>query len=153
MDIHTTFLKKEFHHKVKINLKLLDALTKNTDTILFVDLLKRIIQKVPDQRGTCEDLIDHVALKSNEERFMIFRYLAKKCFDGDKCINKYLVKMMDKKEVHKEGFLGEASDEWKKYLAEAAKFLQLKPDTKTCSSLIKLFNMKMVIKYIYHIFL
>ena len=142
LDIHTTFSKGKFNHKVKIDLQLLEALTKNTDTILFIDLIKRMIQEVPHQRETCKDLIKHAALKENE-RFQIVQYLAGKCFDEDKCINEYLVKVMDKKEVHMEGFLGEDSAEWKELLAQAADF-SLKPDIKVCSSLLEIFYDKVI---------
>ena len=140
LDFNTKFLNSKFHHKVKIDLQLLEVLTKDTDTILFIDLIKRIIQEVPDQRETCEDLIEHAALKSNEERVEIVERLAKKCFDGDKCKNEYLVKVMNKKEVHMEGFLGEDSAEWKELLAETTKLPKLKPDIKTCSSLLKILS-------------
>ena len=152
LDFNTKFLKGEFHHKVKIDLQLLEDTTKNTDTILFVDLIKRMIKEVPDQRKTCENLIEHAALKSHEERLQVVEHLAKKCFKWDKCKNEYLVKVMDKKEVHLEGSLGENSAEWKKVLAEAAKLSQLKPDIKTCSSLINIFK-KDVIKSHHHYFL
>ena len=139
MDIHTTFLKNECHHKVKIDFKHLAVLTKDTDTILFIDLLKRMIQEVPDQRETCEDLIEHAALKSVEGRLKIVGDLAGKCFDGDKCINEYLVKVMNKKEAHMEGSLGEKSAEWKELLAEVSNLPGI-PDIKTCSSLVCIFH-------------
>ena len=139
LDIHTTFLKNEFHHKIKIDLQLLEDMTKNTDTILLIDLIKRMIQEDPDQRETCEDLIEHAALKDNEERFKIVLYLAGKCFENDECKNEYLVKVIDKKEVHLEGFLGKDSAEWKEFLAEAAKLPEPKEDIKICSSLLKIF--------------
>ena len=152
--ITTTFSKGKFHHTVKINLQLLEALKKNTDTILFVDLIKRMIQEDPDQREICENLIEHAALKDDEERLKIVRDLADKCFDGDTCRNEYLVKVMDKKEVHMEGSLGENSAEWKEFLAEAANNSQLKPEIKSCSSLVKIFYTKTVIKSNYkHFFL
>ena len=146
MDINIKFLNGEFHHKVKIDLQPLEDMTKDTDTILFIDLIKRMIQEVPYQRGICEDLIEHAVLKSYEERLEILQLLAGKCFDGDECRNEYLVKVMDKKEVHMEGSLGHDSAEWREFLAEAAKNPELKPNIKTCSSLLKIFNIKMVIK-------
>ena len=152
MDIHTTFLNGEIYHKVKIDLKLLEALTKDTDTILLIDLIKRMIQEVPDQRETCEDLIEHAALKSNEERLEIVELLANKCFNEDECINEYLVKVINKREVHMEGAMGEDSAEWKEFLFETANYPELKPDIKICSSLVKIFNNK-VIKSNYRHFL
>ena len=150
--ITTTFTKSEFHHNLKIDLQLLKALTKDTDTILLIDLIKRMIQKVPDQRETCENLIDHVALKSNEERLKIVRNLAEKCFDLDNCKNEYLMKVMDKKEVHMEGFLGEDSAEWREFSAETGKNPNLKLDIKICSNLFKIFK-GWVIKSNYNQFL
>ena len=152
MAITTTFLKGEFHHNLKIELQLLEALTKDTDTILSIDLIKRMVHKYPDQRETCENLIEHAALKSNEERVKIVRHLAEKCFDKDECINEYLVKVIDKKEVHMDGSLGEDSAEWREFLAEVAKLSQLKPDIKTCSNLLKMFQ-ALVIKSNYNQFL
>ena len=137
--ITITFSQNEFHHKVKIDLKLLEALTKDTDTILFIDLIKRMIQEVPDQRENCEDLIEHAALMNNEERLEIVQHLAEKCFNRNKCINEYLVKVMDKKEVHMEGSMGENSDEWKKFFTETAKYPD-SPDIKKCSSLLMIFD-------------
>ena len=138
MAITSTLFKSEIKIESKISLKLLDALTKDTDTILFIDLIKRMIQEVPDQRETCEDLVEHAALKSKEERLQIIKHLAEKCFDGDKCKNEYLVKVMNKKKVHMEGSLGEDSAEFHKLLAEISK-LPNGPDIKTCSSLLKTF--------------
>ena len=146
MAITSTFFKNEISHDYKINLKLLDSLTKDTDTILFIDLIKRMIEKVPDQRQTCESLIHHAALKTNKGRLEIVQHLAGKCFDGDKCINEYLVKVMDKKEVHMEGALGEDSAEWKKLLAETSK-LPDSPDIKKCSSLLKIFTKQVIIRF------
>ena len=142
--ITTTFFRSEIHHKVKINLQLFEALTKDTNTILFIDLVKRMIQEVPEQRETYENLIDHASLKSNYERLQIVLHLADKCFDGNKCNNEYLVKVMDKKKVHMEGFLGEDSAEWEEFLAEVAKNLKLKPDIRSCSSLLKIFKGKVI---------
>ena len=136
--ITTTFSKGEFHHKVKIDLQFLEDMTKDTDTILFIDLLKRMIKEVPDHRETCEDLIEHAALKSKNEQCWIVRDLVDKCFDENKCINEYLVKVMDKKEVHMKGSLGEDSAAWKELLAETSK-LPEHPDIKICSSLLKIF--------------
>ena len=129
---------------MKIDLQLLEDISKNTDTILFIDLIKRMIQEVPDQRETCEDLIKHAALKNEKKRFDIVKHLANKCFDRDKCINEYLVKVMDKKKVHMEGALAEDSAEWKEFLAETAQFSTLNPDIKTCSSLLKIFHNKVI---------
>ena len=140
----TTFSKGEFYHKVKIDFELLEALTKDTDIILFIDLIKRMIQEVPEQRQTCEDLIEHAALKSDQERLKIVEHLANKCFDGKRCKNEYLVNMMDKKEVHMEGFLEEDSVEWRELLAEVAK-LPEHPDFKICSSLLKIFAVEVII--------
>ena len=142
--ITTTFLKGEFHHKVKIDLQLLEDMNKITDTILLIDLVKRMIQEVPDQRGTCEDLLEHAALKNNVERLEIVQRLAVKCCRRKFYKNEYLVKVMDKKKVHMEGFLGEDSAEWKEFLAEAAKLPKLKPDIKICSSLLEIFYYKVV---------
>ena len=120
--ITSAFLNCEFHHKVKIDLKLLDRFRTDTDTILFIDLIKRMIKKDPNQRETCENLIDHAALKSHKGRVEIVQHLADKCFYFKIfCFNEYLVKMMNKKEVHMEGSLGEDSDSWKDLLAEVAK--------------------------------
>ena len=140
-----TFLNGETNHKVKIDFKLLEALSKDTDNILFMDLIKRMIKKDPDQRQTCEDLIEHAALKGNEQRLEIVQHLAEKCFDGDECINEYLVKVIDKKEVHMEGALGEDSAKWKKLLVETSKFQAIKPDI--CSSLLKIFAGQVIIYF------
>ena len=147
--ITTTFFNGEFNHKVKIDFKLLEALSKDTDTILFIDLIKRLFKEDPDQRETCEYLIDHAALKNEKRRLLIVGDLADKCFDGDECKNEYLVKMMDKKELHLEGALGEDSIEWKEFLAEASK-LPGNPDIKICSSVVYIFH---VIKSQHKLFL
>ena len=135
LEITLKSFKNKINHKVKIDLKLLKTLTIDTDSILLVDLIKRMIQEVPDQRETCEDLIDHAALKSIEERLQIVQFLAGKCIDDE-----FLVKLIDKREVHMEGFLGEDSAAWKEVLAEAEKYPKLKPTITTCSSLLKIFS-------------
>ena len=149
LDIHTTFLKNEFHHKIKIDLQLFEDLTKDTDTILLIDLIKRMIQENPDQRETCQDLIEHAALKNEEKRCEIVLYLACKCFKHDECINKYLVKVINKREVHMEGCMGEDSAEWKAFLAETAKNFELKPNIKICSSLLKIFYNEVIMSNYY----
>ena len=141
MVITMNLSRDKMHHEVTIKLKLLDELRTNTDSILFIDLLKRMVEKIPDQRETCEHLIGHAALKSNQERLEIVQLLAEKCFDGDECINEYLIKVMDKNEVHMEGSLAEDSAEWKKLLAEVANF---QTDIKKCSSLLKIFAVQVI---------
>ena len=141
LDINIKFVNGKIQHRMIIDSLLLDALTKDTDTILFIDLIKRMIQKVPDQRETCKNLIQHAALKNKKKRFEIVKLMANKCFDEDKCINAYLVKVMDKKEVHMKGSLAEDSAEWIKLEVEAAKF---QADVKICSSLLKIFAEKVV---------
>ena len=142
--ITITFLNGKFHHKVKIDLKLLEALTKDTDNILFIDLIKRMIKEIPEHRQTCEDLIDHAALKSDQKRLEIVQHLADKCYDGDECRNEYLVKVMNKKELHVEGALGEDFAGWKEVLAEFGK-LPVKPNFKACSSLLMMFTKQVII--------
>ena len=142
LDINIKFVNGEIQHSMVIDSLLLDALTKDTDTILFIDLIKRMIKKVPDQRQTCEDLLKHVALKNEKGRLEIVQLMANKCFNADECINAYLVKVMDKKEVHMEGSLAEDSAEWKKLLAEVANF---QTDIKKCSSLLKIFAVQVVL--------
>ena len=145
LDVHVKFVNGAIQHKTIIDSQLLDALTKDTDTILFVDLIKRMIKRVPDQRQTCENLIEHAALKTNKDRFEIVQLMAVKCFDGNECKNEYLVKMMNKKEVHLKGSLAEGSAEWEKLLDEAAKYPELKPDIKKCSDLLKVFAVEVII--------
>ena len=144
LDFNIKFQNDEIHHTVKIDLQLLEALTKDTDTILFIDLIMRMIKEVPDQRETCESLIEHVAFQNEEGWLEIVQLLAEKCFNGDECVNEYLAKILDKKEVHMEGFLGEDSAEWKELLAEIAKF-SVKPNLKICSSILKMFAEQVLI--------
>ena len=130
--------------KVRIDLRLFNELQTNTDSILFIDMIKRMIKEVPAHRETCKDLIGHMALKSKQEWLQIVEHLADKCFDGKKCKNENLVKMIDKKEMHMEKVLGEDSAEWRELLAEFGK-LQEHPDIKTCSSILKIFTEKVMI--------
>ena len=144
LDINIKFFIGDIQHKMNIDSQQLDALTKDIDTILFIDLINRMIHRIPDQRETCENLIDHAALKSNEERLEIVQHLAAKCFDGDECKNEYLVKIMDKKKVHLKRSLAEDSAEWKELLAETSR-LPRNPDIKICSSLLKIFAEQVII--------
>ena len=139
LDINFKFLNGEIQYRMIIDSQLLDTLTKDADSILFVDLIKRMIKKNPDQRQTSEDLIDHAALKNDKEWLEIVQLMAGKCFSGDKCINEYLVQIIDKKEVHMKGSLAEDSAEWKELIAEVAK-LSVKPNLKACSSLLMIFS-------------
>ena len=142
LTIISAFLSCEFHHEVKIDLKLLEYFKKDTDSILFVDLIKRMIKEDPNQREICKKLIEHAALKSNFERLQIVGSLGGKCFFHGKCINEFLIKVIDKNQLHMEGFLGEGSDSWQKFLAKFSYLLE-KPDI--CSSYIKLFLNQVII--------
>ena len=146
MAITLTFFKNEICHDSKINLKPLDLLRKDTDTILFIDLIKKMIRKTPDQRETCDNLIKHAALKSNEERLEIVQLLSNKCFFQDKCINEYLVKMMDKNGVHMKESLREESDAWQEFLVGGL-MLPEDLDIKICSSLLKILSKQVTIYF------
>ena len=139
MDIHTTFSKNELKHRVKVNLKLLDEFRSDTDSILFIDLIKRMIRENPEERETVYKLFQHAVFKNDEELMNIVEYIAKKCFTstGD---NEYMIKIIDKDELHLEGFLEAEFEPWNKFTDEMIKYTQLKPDIKTCSSLLRLFT-------------
>ena len=87
LDINIKILNEQSHHNSKIDLNLLDQFKIDTDTILFIDMIKQMVEKIPEQRETCEKLIDHAALKSIEGRHQIVQHLADKCFSGDECKN------------------------------------------------------------------
>ena len=136
MDINITFLKNEIKHNVKLNLKLLDGFRTDTDSILFIDLIKRMIREKPDERETREKLFDHAVFMDDKKRFEIVDTIFKKCFHwgGD---NKYLIQVVDKNELHLEGFLGEESEPWKECLVELSMYKpEGEPELKICSSLL-----------------
>ena len=141
MEITLKSFMNEIHYKVNITLRLLYEFKTGTESILLIDLLKRMIEKIPNHRETYNTLIDHAFFKSNQDRLKIVRDVAKKCFDEN---NDYLIKTMNKNEVHMEGSLGEETTECKKFLDEISK-LPGDPDIKQCSSLLKIIAFQVVI--------
>ena len=85
-------------HQVKVNLELLDKFRSDTESILFIDLIKRMLQRDPNERDTCDKLMKHAFFMDDEERAEIIQDLSKKYFTED--------------ELHLEGSLGAESDPW-----------------------------------------
>ena len=141
MEVTLKSFMNDIQHKVKITSWLLYEFKTDTESILFVDLLKRMIEKIPDHRETYNTLIDHAIFKSNQDRLKIVLDVAKKCFD--KC-NSFLINIVNKNEVHMERFLGEETHEWKTFLDEVSK-LPGDPDIKQCSSLLKIIAEQVII--------
>ena len=138
MAITSTTVKNKTHYQVKVDFKLLDSFRTDTDTILFIDLIKRMVQEKPVHRETRSLVYCHGAFKTNTERLEVVQGLSKKCFNGNQG-DKYLISIIDMHKLHMVGSLGESSTEWLEFLAEAAKH-QLKPDIKVCSSLLEIFK-------------
>ena len=147
MEILKKFLNNETQLQVKISLRLLDDFRTDTDSMLFIELIKRMIRQDPDHRETSEKLLDHAIFKDNAERLGIIKSLSKKCYAGDKCINQFLVKVMNKNEVHLEGTV-EHSEPLKDLLAELTNYPE-KPDIKICSSLVRLFEAKVILLFFF----
>ena len=149
MDINITFLKYEIKHHVKLNLKLLDGFRTDTDSILFIDLIKRMIREKPDERETCEKLIEHALFMDDQERYKIVDEIMYKCFLGEDDHN-YLIQVIDKNELHLEGFLGEESEPWKECLVKMPMYNpDRKPELKICSNLLMNKDLNYVIDHIY----
>lgn len=144
MQITTKFFKSNPKHEARIDLKPLDLLRSDTECILFIDLIKSMVQEEPNYRVTSESLIEHALFKENEERLQIVQELAEKCFDKDQCIYEYLVEIMNQNEKHMKGSLVEDSAEWKKLFAKTAKFPDLKLHIKVCSNLVKLISKQVI---------
>ena len=122
------------HDKVKINLNLLDKYEKNIDTILYIDLIKKMVQEEPTERDTCKNLIDHVVFMGNKERLEVVHKLAEKCMDKD------FIEIIDRNKVHMKRSLSEESAEFKALLDEILKFPDVETDIKICSSILDLFQ-------------
>lgn len=147
--ITTTFSKNKTIFRVHINLELLNEFRTNTESILFIDLLQKMLQEVPDDRESYENLITHAVFMSNDEKFRIVRDLIRDCFySGYQDSNEFWIIMMDKNELHMEGSLGEESDEWKDFLAAVSKHTDIVPDINTCSSLVQIFRYKVEVIFL-----
>ena len=131
----------------QVNLKLLNEFQTDTESILFIDLIKSMVQEEPNYRGNCTKLIDHAFFKGNTDRLQIIRELAEKIFYNGKS-NENLLKIMNKNEVHMEGSLGAEFAPWKKFLAETSKYSEQQPDIKVCSSLVKLISKQVIISVV-----
>ena len=129
------YLKDKVHYDVQINLRLLDDFQKDTDTILFIDLIKKMVHEVPEVRETCENLINHALFMNIEYRCEIVRDISRKCFDKER-----IIRILNRNEVHMEGSLEKESDAWKNFLNEISKCTSPNPDIKVCSSLLQLFR-------------
>lgn len=143
LTIATNYFKETLKHEVKINLKPLDILKFDTECILFIDLIVKMVQEEPKYRESCDNLINHAFFKGKNNRLKIVRKIANECFDMAETIYPNLVINLDKHEVHYEGFLGEDSAPWQKFLTGASSYPE-KPDIKTCSSLIKFVSKQVI---------
>ena len=101
-----------------------------------------MVQEEPTERDTCQNLIDHAALRSNDERLLIFHNILKNNKHLSSSNFNYLVKMMDSEMKHMKGFLGKNSEPWKKFLGVASKFPEVKIDLEACSSIVIFFELQ-----------
>ena len=99
-----------------------------------------MLQENPQDRETCDNLIKHPLFMDDERRWEIVEKIAERSSN-----NQYLTKIMDKNELHLEGFLGTNSDAWKKLLKHSI-FSQIEKDYTTCSRLLQLFKDYEVLK-------
>ena len=141
LTINMKYYNDEIHYEVQINLRLLDEFRKDTDTILFIDLIKKMVHKDPEGRETCENLINHAVFMNIEYRCTIVRDISRKCVDKDN-----IIKILNRNEVHMEGSLEKESDVWKDFLNEISKCTPPSIDFKVCSNLVQLFRSQVNIK-------
>ena len=133
--ITTTFSKNEANHHVHINLQLLKEFQTDTESILFTNLMQKMLIEVPSGRENYKKLLDHAVFMNNKARLQIIRDLARKMnTDIDSNSNEFLEKIMNKNEVHMEGFRGTESAEWKEFLAADSYYKR--PDIRSCSVLV-----------------
>ena len=139
MSVTKTFKYGKAHFDVEINLKPLDEFRATSDSILFTDLIKRMIREDPDDRETCQKLMKHAVFMNEDEQCKIVEQIADKCFLLKKNYsNPFLITILDKDELHLEGFLGLETEEWKKFELGMTKTPELQ--IKNCSSLLKIFE-------------
>lgn len=70
----------------KVFIRHLNDLQKdNTDIILLIDLIKRMLEEVPQKRDSCQQLIKHaVFMKFKKRRFLLRKYVVNhECFVFD----------------------------------------------------------------------
>ena len=133
------------HYEVEINLKPLVDHRTTSDSILFTDLIKRMIREDPDDRETCEKLIKHAVFMNEGEQCKIVEKVAYKCHAlKNKFPNSFFIKILNKDELHLEGFLGEDTEAWKNFESIRSKFPELQIDIKTCSSLLRMFDFMVI---------
>ena len=129
------------HYEVEINLKPLVDHRTTSDSILFTDLIKRMIREDPDDRETCQKLIKHAVFMNEGEQCQFVKEFAMKCYNLRwRFPNSFLIKTLDKDELHLEGFLGENTEAWKNFESIRSKFPDLQIDIKSCSSLLQMFE-------------
>ena len=85
---------KEIEYKLEISLKLLDDFRTDTESILFIHLIKKMIQESPDDRETCNNLSNHIFFMSDEKRFEIVQDLAERIFKKGQKRNEYSIKII-----------------------------------------------------------
>ena len=91
-----------------------------------------MLQEVPDHRENYKKLLDHAVFMGNKARLQIVSSVAEKSKQND--INEILKDIMNKNEVHMEGFRGTETDEWLEFLAANSNCRLL--DIKSCSILV-----------------
>ena len=135
LDINTSFLNTETFYTVKIKMMLLDEFRTDTESILFIDLIKRMLKEVPNERETCANLIEHAVFMDFDRRCKIVQNISVKCFNKDKCINRSLIRIMDQHDLHKEGHLKVNHERWKNFLKKVSECTSLQPDVNKYSTI------------------
>ena len=108
---------------------LLDEFRTDTESILFIDLIKRMIKKNPGERETCESLTKHAVFMEITSWCEIVQNISNKCFDKDKC-NQKLIKIMNQHDLHKDGHLKVDHEMWKNFSDKVSDCTTLQPDQK-----------------------
>ena len=108
----TDFEEDQMKYRVRVSMKHLDDLQAGNDSdIYLIALIKKMIQKDPQDRLTSNKLINHAAFIDSIEQIQITQRLYKKCYYFVEADNEALVKLLNEEKKHIEASLGAKSTE------------------------------------------
>lgn len=125
----------------QVNLDILHKFRKDTESILFIDLIRKMIREIPGSRSTRELLIKHAVFMNITDRVAVVQSFATSfLFDSNEQDNKNRIAIIDGKKLHMKGILSAKREELENFLTVMNEtYLNLDLNINVCSSLLQMF--------------
>lgn len=111
MEIISRMTRDEMKYRMLINMEHLENLPNDTETVLFIDLIKIMLQRDPLARESCLHLIDHAFFTDVWSRFTFLERIYNKCGftykywnQKSQLLNHSLIDTINQQAVHLEGY-------------------------------------------------